>query len=397
MMRAMMHEGWIDTTVGELAQINPESLGVRTPDDYEFGYIDLSMVNEGQISYPSEKIKYKNASPRARRLVKNGDILLATVRPNLKGFGSIGSNAKDLICSTGFAVLRCQESATADYLYQYIFSDFVYRQIDALVVGSNYPAINNEDVQNLEVTIPVSLDERHKIAAILRTWDDAIERQAKIVTLVQKKRKALLSKLLSEHAPNKSLRSFVKPVAREIPTPTDSYYALGLRSHAKGTFQRFIKDAATIGMESVYQVKENDLIVNITFAWEGAIALVKKADEHCVVSHRFPTFEIDTTQALPQFIRHVVQTKRFIEHLGIISPGGAGRNRVLSKKDFMELKIWLPDPKTQTHIADVISTVEAELEIAKRLLEKNKQQKRGLMQKLLTGQWRVKTSEQEAA
>ncbi len=392
-----MHEGWIDTTVGELAQINPESLGVRTPDDYEFGYIDLSMVNEGQISYPSEKIKYKNASPRARRLVKNGDILLATVRPNLKGFGSIGSNAKDLICSTGFAVLRCQESATADYLYQYIFSDFVYRQIDALVVGSNYPAINNEDVQNLEVTIPVSLDERHKIAAILRTWDDAIERQAKIVTLVQKKRKALLSKLLSEHAPNKSLRSFVKPVAREIPTPTDSYYALGLRSHAKGTFQRFIKDAATIGMESVYQVKENDLIVNITFAWEGAIALVKKADEHCVVSHRFPTFEIDTTQALPQFIRHVVQTKRFIEHLGIISPGGAGRNRVLSKKDFMELKIWLPDPKTQTHIADVISTVEAELEIAKRLLEKNKQQKRGLMQKLLTGQWRVKTSEQEAA
>jgi type I restriction enzyme S subunit len=355
------------------------------------------MVNEGQISYPSEKIKYKNASPRARRLVKNGDILLATVRPNLKGFGSIGSNAKDLICSTGFAVLRCQESATADYLYQYIFSDFVYRQIDALVVGSNYPAINNEDVQNLEVTIPVSLDERHKIAAILRTWDDAIERQAKIVTLVQKKRKALLSKLLSEHAPNKSLRSFVKPVAREIPTPTDSYYALGLRSHAKGTFQRFIKDAATIGMESVYQVKENDLIVNITFAWEGAIALVKKADEHCVVSHRFPTFEIDTTQALPQFIRHVVQTKRFIEHLGIISPGGAGRNRVLSKKDFMELKIWLPDPKTQTHIADVISTVEAELEIAKRLLEKNKQQKRGLMQKLLTGQWRVKTSEQEAA
>lgn len=250
------------------------------------------------------------------------------------------------------------------------------------------------DVSELKVFLP-PLDEQKKIAAILRTWDDAIEKQDKIVASLQKKRKALLGKLLLKQQTNKPLKYFAKPVAREVDKPTSAYHALGLRSHCKGTFQRFIKDAATVAMETLYQVKENDLIVNITFAWEGAIALVKKNDEHCLVSHRFPTYEIDTSKALPQFIRHVVQTKKFIESLGIISPGGAGRNRVLSKKDFLELKIWLPDLSTQAHIADIISTLELEIETATSLLERFKTQKRGLMQKLLTGAWPVQADSSE--
>ena len=387
-----MRKGWLDTTLGELTKINPESLGVQTPENYEFNYIDLSMINEGQINYPSNKTKYKDASPRARRIVKKGDILLSTVRPNLKGFGKIDKDAECLICSTGFAVLRCKNDETADYLYQYIFSDSIYQQIDELVVGSNYPAINNNDVYNLQVYIPQSLDEQKRIATILRTWDDAIEKQNKVLSLLRKKRISLLAKLLAAQKPNQSLHFFAKPIAREVDKPTTAYHALGLRSHCKGTFQRLIKDAGTVAMETLYKVKENDLIVNITFAWEGAIALVKKEDEHCLVSHRFPTYEIDINKALPQFIRYVVQTKRFIEQLGIISPGGAGRNRVLSKKDFAELKIWLPDLKTQQRIIDIISTVETEMEIAAQLLEKYKQQKRGLMQKLLTGKWSILTS-----
>ena len=70
-----------------------------------------------------------------------------------------------------------------------------------------------------------------------------------------------------------------------------------------------------------------------------------------------------------------MKSRKFIESLGIISPGGAGRNRVLNKKDFLELKIWLPDLSTQAHIADIISTAELEIETAENLLEKFKAQK----------------------
>ncbi len=306
----------------------------------------------------------------------------------------VAENIPDLVCGYHLGIARSNRKiCLGEYLSFVLSFHPVHHQLVRAANGVTRYGLTLESISQAYIPLP-PLAEQRKIAAILRTWDDAIERQARILELTQKKRKALLSKLLSDHAPNKSLKSFAKPVARAIPTPTESYCALGLRSHCKGTFQRFIKDAATIDMESVYQVKENDLIVNITFAWEGAIALVKKDDEHCVVSHRFPTYEIDTIKALPQFIRHVVQTKRFVEHLGIISPGGAGRNRVMSKKDFLELKIWLPDTKTQAYIADIISTVEVELETATRLLEKFKYQKRGLMQKLLTGEWSVAVNTQ---
>ncbi len=391
-----MRSGWETLTVGDLAQINPESLGTRTPEDYAFNYIDLSMVDEGNIAYPKDKIIFKDASPRARRIVKNGDIIMSTVRPNLRGFARVEVDIPDLVCSTGFAVLRCKNEQTSEYLNQYILSDLIYRQIDELVVGSNYPAINNDDVHNLEVTIPVDLTEQRKIATILRTWDEAIEKLEKALELKRKVRTSLIAHTISNQTPNTPLKHFVTNVARAVPKPLEPYSSLGLRSHCKGTFQRFVEDFNRVEMDTLYQVKANDLIVNITFAWEGAVAIVKPEDEHCLVSHRFPTYEIDLKKAYPDFVRYIIQTRRFTELMGIISPGGAGRNRVLNKKDFLEQKVWLPDLKTQKFIGDLLCKAEEDINVTLKLLATYKSQKRGLMQKLLTGEWRVQVDKEAA-
>jgi type I restriction enzyme S subunit len=121
--------------------------------------------------------------------------------------------------------------------------------------------------------------------------------------------------------------------------------------------------------------------------------LVKKTDEDCLVSHRFPTFEVDINKALPDYLRHVIVQKRFIRNLGLISPGGAGRNRILNKKDFLNLKISLPEIKEQERIGDFLNTSLKEISLLEAQLELLEKQKRGLMQKLLTGQWRVKIDE----
>jgi type I restriction enzyme, S subunit len=178
-----------------------------------------------------------------------------------------------------------------------------------------------------------------------------------------------------------------------IKKPAESYYALGIRSHFKGKFQRIVEDPATVSMETLYCVKENDLIVNITFAWEGAIAIVKKEDEKCYVSHRFPTYVIDRKVVEPSFIHHMIQSSRMKFELSNVSPGGAGRNRVLNKKDFLKVPVWLPDLRTQGKIGEALNAMGREIRILEQLLDKYKEQKRGLMQKLLTGQWQVKVPE----
>jgi len=183
----------------------------------------------------------------------------------------------------------------------------------------------------------------------------------------------------------------LQSVSRPIERPNDKYIALGIRSHGKGTFLREVNNPEEIMMDELFQVKENDLIINITFAWEGAIAIVNKTDEHALVSHRFPTFTFNTEQLIPDYFRYLMVQKQFTYNLGLISPGGAGRNRVLNKTDLLKLKIFIPAVDEQKMIASTLLNVDKEIELLRTKLELLKRQKKGLMQKLLTGKIRVKT------
>ncbi|MCX5727118.1 MAG: hypothetical protein NT030_08170, partial [Candidatus Saganbacteria bacterium] len=82
------------------------------------------------------------------------------------------------------------------------------------------------------------------------------------------------------------IKDFLKFTPREVEKPKVKYRSLGIRSHGKGTFVREVANPDKVMMEILYAVKKDDLIVNITFAWEGAVALVNKSDEGALVSHR---------------------------------------------------------------------------------------------------------------
>lgn len=178
----------------------------------------------------------------------------------------------------------------------------------------------------------------------------------------------------------KSLSSCLTPVARERIKPSEGYKGLGLRSHGKGTFLK--EDPAKNAMDVLYEVKREDLIVNITFAWEGAIAIAGSSDDGALVSHRFPTYTFSKDRALPEFFKFKVVDKQFVYKLGLISPGGAGRNRVMSKTDFLKLKVLLPSPDEQQKIADCLDTADALIAAQGRKVEALRAHKKGLMQQL---------------
>lgn len=393
-------ENWTKTEIGNIAGINKTTLTQKTSPDYEFFYVDIASVNEGKISFPKEKIKFAHAPSRARRIVQKGDVLMSTVRPNLQSFAHFPFDRKDVIASTGFAVLRPTARIDSKFLFHSIFSDYISKQISLLLAGSNYPALNSSEVENLILYLP-PLGEQKKIAEILSTWDKSIETTEKLIAAKQKLKKSLMQRLLtgSQRFPEfhgqewKTLKisDFTKQAIRIKNKPDKPFLAMGIRSHGKGTFLKPDFEPSKIDMTELYEVKENDLIVNITFAWEGAIAIVGRNDEGALVSHRFPTYEFQTERMIPEFFRYVIRQKEFVERLGIISPGGAGRNRVLSKKDFVKLEIKIPKVEEQKKIAAVLNSCDAEINVLQNKLAALQKQKRGLMQKLLTGKVRVKT------
>ncbi|EDK29628.1 type I restriction-modification enzyme, S subunit [Vibrionales bacterium SWAT-3] len=187
---------WERHSMSDLVFIDRKSLGKKTPDDFEFQYISLSDVAVGSISKELEVHKFASAPSRARRVIQEGDILLSTVRPNLKGFAKVSEKHADCIASTGFSVLTPKKRVSGDYIHQYIFSSHVTGQIDSLVVGSNYPAINSSDVAGLKVYCP-TYEEQQKIASVLTAADKEIEvLEAKLAHFKQEK-KALMQQLLT--------------------------------------------------------------------------------------------------------------------------------------------------------------------------------------------------------
>ena len=180
----------------------------------------------------------------------------------------------------------------------------------------------------------------------------------------------------------KTLEEVISPIGREKKKPSEFYTGLGLRSHGKGTFLKCLEDPAKNAMEYLYEVKCDDLVVNITFAWEGAIAIAQSSDEGALVSHRFPTYTFKKDKAISGFFKVLILEKQFVYNLGVISPGGAGRNRVLNKKDFLKLSILLPDTDEQQKIADCLTSLDELIIAQARKLDALKTHKKGLMQQL---------------
>jgi type I restriction enzyme S subunit len=90
------------------------------------------------------------------------------------------------------------------------------------------------------------------------------------------------------------------------------------------------------------------------------------------------------------YLKYLIHTNRFFYDLGTISPGGAGRNRVLSKRDFLKIKVQYPKLEEQNYASNSLKTLDGQIENFEILLTNYTQQKDGLMQMLLTGEVRVK-------
>ena len=131
---------------------------------------------------------------------------------------------------------------------------------------------------------------------------------------------------------------------------------------------------------SLYVVHENDLIVNITFAWEHAIAIAAQHDHGLLVSHRFPTYVIDKSNV--NFLRILVTQEAFRQKLELISPGGAGRNRVLNKSDFVNLELAVPSVSEQAVIGLFFNSLDNQIRNQAQMVERFGQLKNAYLQKL---------------
>lgn len=174
--KKIINSAWEQRKLYEVAEFNPKS---ELPEEFE--YVDLeSVVGTEMVSHRTET--RVTAPSRAQRLAQAGDVFYQTVRPYQKNNYLFSKPDKCYVFSTGYAQMR--PKIDAEFLMCFLQTDSFVKAVLDNCTGTSYPAINSNDLSNLEITLPSSEDEQRRIGSLVTNLDN-------LITLHQQKYKSL--------------------------------------------------------------------------------------------------------------------------------------------------------------------------------------------------------------
>jgi len=244
-----------NVNLGSVIEINPSSLSKQYPYT-EIEYIDITSVGSGFFS-GSANMPLSEAPSRAKRLVKHGDTIISTVRPNLRSFLYIKNPNSNTVVSTGFAVLRPSNKIHSRFLYYTVTNQKFTDYLSANVKGAAYPAVDMETFARAEIWLPDMLTQ-HKIASILSAYDDLIENNLRRIKILEEMAKAIYDEWFVKfrfpgHEKVKMVESELGliPEGWEITTIGNVVATIESGSRPKGGIDPEAKGIPSIGAENI--------------------------------------------------------------------------------------------------------------------------------------------------
>lgn len=253
-----------------------------------------------------------------------------------------------------------------------------WKSLGSAGLGQRRKRVQPESLLASEVPLPPIEVQRRVVvqAKAIRLIREACEAQHAELNHL---RRTIIAHHTGNDVPRVKLKDLIAQVRREVVvSPDETYREIGIRSHGHGIFHKEPVQGIQLENKSIYLIEPGDFVLNIVFAWEGAVALAGEGERGMVGSHRFPTFRAVDDRLDLAFLVLILQTTDGMDLLKRVSPGSAGRNRTLSKTAFLDGTIPLPPIETQRKCVRLVSLIqlhksqrdaqESELDILSRVL-----------------------------
>lgn len=411
--------GWKVKKLKDVFYINELSLPSNTPADYQFRYITIEQVSTNHIDYENcEAFRFSDAPGRARRIVRDNDILISGVRPNLKSFAIFENpDAGNWICSTGFYVLTAKNEDDNLISYYELLSEIGERQFYSYVAGSNYPAIGDSDIRNIRLVLPSSVKEQTAIAHILSKVDEAIASVQGSISAAERLKKSLMQNLLTGRMkPDGTLRKedefytdekfgkvpmgwevkkvkdFGEVVTGKTPptekpdvfsdsehgfmfiTPGDVDTAKYIEQTERYVSEKGIKYSYTLPPNAVCEICIGSTI--------GKIGITTK---ECCTNQQITSVVVNDENDA-EFFYYAMSARK--DHFKSVA--GINATPQINKSEYSKYRVLCPKTKAeQIKIAQKLSAIDTEINKKQNKVAVLERLKKSLMQNLLTGRVRV--------
>ena len=406
---------WDVVRLEDVVEINKKSKDPTKaiPDD-KFFYVDIESIEGGTgVIKTAKEIFGKDAPSRARRVVHQNDVIMSTVRPYLKAFAIVPKEYDNQICSTGFAVLSCRKKILPHYLLYTLFSKAIIEQCSRMMVGGQYPALNQSKVKNLQIPLP-PLPEQHHIAEILTTADTAIRKVDDAIAKTERLKRGLMQELLTQGVGHEE---FKESEVGRIPRGWDvvkledvlelCQYGLSVKMSDEGKYPIVRVDEIENGnvVSEITKYVDLDEKTLINFKLEKGDILFNRITSYELVG-RTGIFLHDGDYVFASYLirlrpKHEIVDPLFLTLYLIFSNGRlrqlatrAVHQANINATNLKKFKVSFPEKiEEQRKIAEILSTIDKKLELERKRKKKLERVKSGLMNGLIGGKVRVKNCE----
>ncbi|HCE4761780.1 TPA: restriction endonuclease subunit S [Vibrio parahaemolyticus] len=411
----MVPNGWNDGRVGDLLSGLESGVSVNGEDRQlthgEKGVLKVSAVSYGVFNENAAKVITDGEElKRAKTHPKKGQIIISR------------SNTEELVGASAYVEANFDNLYLPDKLWQTIpapdadmkwlsyvlASEHSRYTLSNLATGTSgsMKNITKGELLGLKIGIPPLLEQR-KIAKILSTWDKAIATTGKLIETSKQQKKALMQQLLT------GKKRLVNPetgkafngaweeaklgelFAERVETKRNDLPLLSITSSDGVVYQKDTgrKNTSNDDKSKYRRICVNDIGYNTMRMWQGRSSI---SDKEGIVSPAY-TILIPQRNVHPLYASYLFKLPRLVHVFERNSQGLVSDTWNLKYPHFSKIKWCFPCLKEQQKIASVLTAADKDIEVLEAKLAHFKQEKKALMQQLLTGKRRVKIEEMEAA
>ena len=393
------------------ATINDEALPENVDPDFEIAYIDIGNVDSSGAIHEIVDYRFEAAPSRARRIVRDGDVIISTVRTYLQAIAPIIAPPENLIVSTGFAVVRPRPDQLDPGFCRYAVREPRFlAEVEMRSTGISYPAINASEIGDIVIALP-DLAVQQRTGAFLDNelaqLDNLLEAKQNLLKLLAEKRRTVVAEAvmrgLDRAAPSRPSgidwlgdipahweieRSRWLFTERDERSETGEEEMLTV-SHITGVTPRSQKDVNMFEAETTAGYKlclAGDLAINTLWAWMGAMGT---APVDGIVS---PAYNVYTPgpRLLPAYVDALVRIPVFAQEVTRYSKGVWSSRLRLYPEGFFETFWPVPPLEEQEQIVTRIAEERAKIDKLASATERSiallKERRSALIAAAVTGQ-----------
>lgn len=386
-------DDWEQRELSEVAEFNPKS---ELPETFE--YVDLeSVVGTEMVSHRTET--RETAPSRAQRLARTGDVFFQTVRPYQRNNYLFEKPDNNYVFSTGYVQMR--PKIDAEFLMCFLQTDSFVKVVLDNCTGTSYPAINSNDLSNLEIVLPASDDEQRRIGSFISNLDNLITLHQRKCDETKKLKKYMLQKMFpqkNEKKPEIRFAGFtddweqrksgdIAPLRGGFAFKSNEYCSEGvpivrisniLSDGSVGSDFAYYNEQ---NYDEVYTLYDGATVLAMSGATTGKVSVLYAEKGQKYYQNQRVGYFVPTDTCEYSFIRTIMRSQLFADQLSAVLVAGAQPN--VSSKEIDGFEFMIPKSKDeQRWIGEYFTNLDNLITLHQRKCDEIKEVKKFMLQNM---------------